>query len=120
MGRQIKEFFLNCLSFGSPSSRVFNFFSIFFVLRFAPLNYFNPFKCVFKNYLFPLIFRGNCPVGGLFAGCNCPACGLTRAMASLLRGDFVSAFDYNKMVFVVFFFIVGFIFRDLYLIYKSR
>jgi hypothetical protein len=35
-------------------------------------------------------------------GIHCPTCGMTRAFSSLLHGKLVSAFEYNKLVVVVF------------------
>lgn len=102
--KKLKDIFLNLLSFDSPRARVFNLSFILIFLRIVPTETLasSPVKCVFKYYLFPLIFRGHCPATGIFAGCNCPACGITRGMSRLLRGDFVGAWNFNKMVFVVF------------------
>lgn len=36
-------------------------------------------------------------------GIKCPGCGMTRMFLSLLKLDFVSAFYYNPVVFVLFF-----------------
>ena len=32
-------------------------------------------------------------------GYLCPGCGITRCFISILHGDFVKAFNYNKLVF---------------------
>lgn len=48
------------------------------------------------------IFRGHpvCLFRNLF-GTECPGCGMTRALFSLLHFDFGAAWGYNRMVFVV-------------------
>lgn len=41
----------------------------------------------------------NCPIK-LIIGFPCPGCGMTRACISILKLDFISAFNYNPLVFV--------------------
>lgn len=41
-----------------------------------------------------------CPFA-LVTGTACPGCGLTRAAASLVQGDFVAALSFHPLVFVV-------------------
>ncbi len=101
--KKIKKVFLDIVSFNTPEAIVFNLTSILVLLRIFPKSPWNtPSLCVFKNFIFPLIFRGHCPTAGIFAGCNCPACGMTRAMSRLVRGDIVGAYAFNKGVFLVF------------------
>jgi hypothetical protein len=38
----------------------------------------------------------------LLAGIECYACGMTRAVMHLIHFDFISAWEYNKLSFVVF------------------
>jgi len=45
-----------------------------------------PVLCLFRN----------------LAGWECPGCGMTRAVLSLLRGDLATALHYNRMVALVF------------------
>lgn len=106
--RKIKNFFWDCVSFNTPKAIVFNLSFIFFILIITPSKYliYSPAKCVFKNVILPFIFRGNCPTRGLFANCECPACGLTRGMSELLRGNISSAIDYNFLVIPLFFVMV--------------
>ena len=59
--------------------------------------------------LFPL---GECALVDL-CGLYCPACGGTRALASLLRFDVLSSIKYNPIVFV---FAVGFLLYELFMI----
>jgi hypothetical protein len=101
---KIKTFFIEILSFSTPKARVINLSSIFLLLTVIPTKYliYSPVKCAFKNFLLPLFFHGHCPISGLFANCNCPACGMTRGMSRLLHGDFSGAWNFNKLVFIVF------------------
>lgn len=111
MGHRLKgllkkpfSFFIELISFSSPRAIVINISSIFAVLFFMPtseLNYL-PIRCVFKNFILPLVYKGNCPTSGLFAGCECPFCGLTRAMSRLLHFDLKEALEFNILVIPVF------------------
>ncbi len=104
ISKKVKPVFLDLISFGSPQAIVFNLTTIFILLFITPTKnlVYSPVKCIFKNVLLPLIFRGNCPTSGLFANCEDPACGLTRAMSSLLHGDFFAAWNFNKGVYLLF------------------
>jgi hypothetical protein len=100
---KIKKVFLDIVSFNTPQARVFNLCAVLVGLAVVPtkhLVYF-PIRCVFKHVILPFVFGGNCPTTGLFAGCECPACGMTRAMSRLLHGDIVGAYNFNKGVFLV-------------------
>ncbi|MBD3310296.1 DUF2752 domain-containing protein [Candidatus Woesearchaeota archaeon] len=102
--QKLKQVGLDLISFDSPQARLFNLSAILAALSAVPtdkLGYF-PIRCVFKHVIFPLIFGGKCPESGIFAGCNCPGCGMTRAMSRLLHLDPTGAYAYNKMVFVLF------------------
>lgn len=100
---KFKKLFFNILSFGTPQTRIFNLSSILIILAILPTKYLNysPIKCIFKHFLLPLVFGGNCPTSGLFAYCNCPACGLTRALSNLLHGNFAGAWTLNKLTYIV-------------------
>ncbi len=101
---KLKFIFLDFLSFDSPQAKVLNLSFILIILRIIPTNLLSasPVKCIFKTNLLPLVFKGHCPVSGIFGGCNCPACGMTRGMSRLLRGDLIGAWNFNKIVFLVF------------------
>lgn len=43
-----------------------------------------------------LLHMDACPLHAL-TGLDCPSCGMTRAVFSLLHGDFAAAFDYNLL-----------------------
>ncbi len=100
---RFKKFFLSFLSFDNPKTIVFNLTSILVILAVVPTKYlvYSPVKCIFRNVILPLIFRGSCPLTGFFAGCQCPACGMTRAMSRLLHGDVIGAWYFNRGVFLV-------------------
>lgn len=51
-------------------------------------------------YASALLFGWNCPIKYL-AGVPCPSCGLSRALAALLRLDFRTALRFHPMVFVL-------------------
>lgn len=58
----------------------------FFVL--VPTSFFESHRsvCLFRNIL----------------GRECPGCGMTRAVSSLLHGDLAGALQYNRLIVVVF------------------
>ena len=45
-----------------------------------------------------------CPIL-FFTGIPCMGCGITRAFLALVKGDFISAFRYHPLIFLVPFFI---------------
>jgi len=105
-GNRVRKILLDIISFGTPLTQTLNLVLILLALAILPTGYiakYSPFhfRCIFKTVILPLIFRGNCPSSGLFAGCNCPACGMTRAMSRLLHGDLIGAWNFNPLVFVV-------------------
>jgi hypothetical protein len=107
MGDKLKKlfsFFLDLLSFNTPKAIVFNISFIFLTLFLLPtsdLKYL-PTKCVFKHIILPILYKGNCPSYGLFSECNCPFCGLTRAMSRLLKFDIKGALEFNILVIPLF------------------
>jgi len=101
---KIKKFFIYFLGFDKPGAIVINLSLILIFLAVIPANVVSkgPPICVFKNIILPFVFHGNCPTSGLFVDCNCPACGLTRAISSIMHGDFSAAWGYNRLSFLVF------------------
>lgn len=54
-----------------------------------------------------------CPMDCIFksiTGIPCPSCGLTRGFRALLKGDIVSAFNYNILTIPIFIFLLILIF----------
>jgi hypothetical protein len=98
-----KKIILDIISFNTPVAIVFNLLLIIFLLAVlpAPVLEMSPFKCVFKTIILPAVFLGNCPTTGLFALCNCPACGLLRGVSRLLHGDLAGALALNKLSVIV-------------------
>jgi hypothetical protein len=94
------QFLSDCISFNSPKAIIFNLALILLLLAIIPTFYLerSPVTCIFKSTILPLVFHHNCPTEGFFADCNCPACGLTRAMSRLLHGDLQGALEYNLLI----------------------
>jgi hypothetical protein len=102
--KKIFSFLLELVSFDSVRAKVINLSVILISLAMVPTSWIerSPVKCIFREYLLPLIFNNHCPTTGIFFGCTCPACGMTHAMSRLLHLDFIGAWGYNKGVFLVF------------------
>jgi hypothetical protein len=49
--------------------------------------------CTLKNIIFPLI------LGQKY---NCPGCGITHAISRVMHADLLSAYNYNKLIVIVF------------------
>ena len=62
----------------------------------------------------PVLERGPviCLWRNLF-GIQCPTCGMTRAFSSVLHGHFRAAFQYNKLVTIIFPFTCAVLLREL-------
>ncbi|MFC1741961.1 DUF2752 domain-containing protein [Nanoarchaeota archaeon] len=118
----VKKIFLEFVSFDSPRAVVVNLSVILGGLAAVPTSVLSqgPGLCVFKHFLLPLVFNGDCPSDGFFAGCSCPACGMTRGMSRLLHGDPSGAWRFNRMVFVVLAVMVGLIVVNAVRIVRQR
>lgn len=53
----------------------------------------------------------NCPFA-LITGLPCPGCGITRAIYCVIKLDFLSAFNYHPLVFILPFIVIICIFKD--------
>jgi len=102
--KNIKKLVLDMVSFNTPQAIAINIAIIFLLLVILPTSALqnSPVPCVFKNYILPFVFRGHCPSSGIFANCECPGCGMTRALSRFLHGDLMGALAYNKLVLVLF------------------
>ncbi|MBD3319318.1 DUF2752 domain-containing protein [Candidatus Woesearchaeota archaeon] len=76
---------------------------ILFALAVLPTEFvlLSPSRCIFRQYILPLIFQNQCPSAGIFSDCLCPACGITRATSRLLHGDLDGALAYNWLAIPV-------------------
>ena len=119
--QRAKKIVLDIISFNTPQAIVFSLSVIILLLALlpAPVLELSPFKCVFKNFLLPLVFSGHCPTSGLFAGCKCPACGLTTGVAQLLHGDLAGALASNKLSVIVLFVMIALIVINIVKIIKG-
>jgi hypothetical protein len=63
------------------------------------------FICLFIFIVIPTSFfesgHSICIIKNVF-GVECPGCGMTRAISSVFHGNLVGAFQYNKLVVIVF------------------
>lgn len=109
--RKFSSFFLDCAGFRTQKAIVFNLSFIILLLAIIPTDTLanTPVKCVFKHLILPTIFQGDCPETGVFAGCNCPACGLTRGMSRLLHGDMDGALSFNPLTIPLFIIMISLI-----------
>ena len=98
MGR-IKSVFLEFLSFDSERAKVINLSSILLLLTIIPTKIIENDHsiCIFKNFIFPIIFGENCSFLG---SCDCPACGMTRSFSNILHGNIKRAWSFNKLAFI--------------------
>lgn len=72
-------------------------------------------------YLIPTegIYHGHsiCPIKMIF-GVECPGCGMTRAVFSLMYGRIMEAVDFNKFVLLIFPIMVGYWMVDIRLMFE--
>jgi len=120
--KKIFDFFKDCVSFNSPEAIIFVIIFISIVLIIIPTNNISilPTKCVFKNYIFPIIFNNNCPESGIFKDCSCPACGLTRAFSEFFKGNLNKALEYNWLIIPVLLILVLLIISNSYKILNKK
>ncbi len=98
MGR-IKSVFLEFLSFDSERAKIINLSSILLFLTVIPTKIIENGHsiCIFKNFIFPMLFGEDCSFLG---GCDCPACGMTRSFSNILHGNIKIAWSFNKLAFI--------------------
>jgi len=118
MLKKIKNFFLELLAFTTKRAKVIDISVILIALRIIPPEKIGSY-CIFKNFIFPFVFK-TCPTKGLFVGCNCPACGLTRATSQALHGNFNEAWNLNKLIAIVLPFLLIILGINLFSLLKSK
>lgn len=99
----LKKFFLDLISFNSPLAIVINISFILLFLFLIPTNQLDnlPIFSLYKDFILPMIYNGNCPDSGIFTNCSVYSTGQTHAVSSFMHGDFYSAFRYNKLIFIL-------------------
>jgi hypothetical protein len=117
MGRQVSKrikkenknspmlnFFGDLISFGTCQAIVINIFLIFLFLAIIPTSNLEKthVPCLFKKIIIPFLYNYDCPTTGFFENCECPACGMTRAMSNLLHGNLNTALSFNKGIIILF------------------
>jgi len=104
MGRKVKKFLLQIISFNSPQAIVFNLTLVFIVLFLLPTNklYYLPHRSIYE-YVFQFAPYSS---------------GLTRAMSRLLHGDIQGALAFNKLIFILLGIMVSLLVINLYKSYK--
>ena len=114
--------FLNLVDLSRPQSILFVFGSGLFILAISPYHWIENsfFKCIWKTYVFPFFFNGHCPSTGILANCNCPGCGMTRAIWQILHGNFKEAYNLNHLSPLVFIILLSFLFINIYKFYKQN
>ncbi len=95
------------LSFYTKSKNVtilIAYIALPFILYFIPMDWLN------KQHTI-------CLVKNIF-GCECPGCGITRAIVSAVQLDVINAIEYNKTVILVLPILIYMWFKNINLIYK--
>jgi hypothetical protein len=124
--QKIGSFFLECISFSTPRAIVFNLTTIICILAIIPTELISQktiIPCIYKNFIIPNVlglFNMTCPLTGVFTGCNCPACGLTRSVSRLLHFDIIGSIRYNIMGIPVVAVMLGLIGVNVRKILKSK
>ena len=113
---------IEIVSLSTPKGRVIAFSFLFSILALLPTRVLSnsPVKCIFKEYVLPFFYKGTCPTSGFFAYCNCPACGMTRGLSSILHGRFIDAWYFNKLSFVVFSIMIFIVMKDIIVLHKRK
>ena len=119
--KRFKFFILDLISFGSSSAIVLDLTFILLLLIFLPTSHLGylPTKSIYSNLVIPYFFKNSCPSEGLFRNCGFYSIGQTRALSRLLHGDFSGAWQYNRLVFVLFFVICAVLLINLIKVYKN-
>lgn len=110
MGRKIissfKKFSSRILTLSYPKQRFFIFLFVILLLTILPFN------TVAKTHDFSICSK--------LLGKYCFSVGITRGVASLLRGNFQTAIDYNFLSIPVLAILIGFILHDFFKIVRHK
>jgi hypothetical protein len=115
------KFILDLISFNSPLAIVINLTLILLIFSFVPtsnLRYL-PIRSLYGDFIIPLFFNNSCLAHGFFTNCGFYSVGQTRAISNFLRGDFVSAYRSNKLIFILFLALLAVLIINIIKIYKK-
>lgn len=100
MGSKLKEFFSKLVSLSYPKYRFFTFFIVLILLRILP------FSLIEKTH--------DLSICSMLLGEYCYSVGITRGVASLLRGEFQRAIEFNILSILVLIIMILFLIYDFY------
>jgi hypothetical protein len=100
MGSRLKEFFSKLISLSYSRYRFFTFLIVLILLRILP------FSVIEKTHNFSIC--------SIILGKYCYSVGITRGVASLLRGEFQSAIEFNPLSLLVIIILVSFLIYDFF------
>jgi hypothetical protein len=117
VSKRFRSLFFDLISFGSSQAIVLNLIFILLFLFIFPTNSFEnfPIKSLYSGLIIPHFFAEGCS----FSNCGFYSIGQTRGLSRLLHGDFIGAGEYNKLVFILFLWLVVVLINNLYKSYKS-
>ena len=106
MGYELKKVLSNILTLSYPKYRFVTFSAILILLILLP------FSLIEKTHSLSICYK--------LLGDKCYSVGITRGVASLLRGNFEKAVQYNPLSVIVLFIIVVFLINDFIKILKRK
>lgn len=110
------------LSLRSPRAVVVDFSVALLALTIIPTAFWDRSfdLCVWHRIILPLVFRGVCPTSGFFKDCHIFSCGMTHAFSALLHGHFSQAYEYNRLVYIIFALILFFLIYNVARLLKQK
>ena len=100
MGSKLKQFFSRVIGLSYPRYRFFVFLIVLILLRILPFSF------IEKTH--------NLSICSIILGKYCYSVGITRGVASLLRGDLQRAIEFNPLSILVLIILFSFLIFDFY------